>query len=733
MYGTFFGLKRRPFLFVPDVKSYFAVDFMEESRQTVERIIQNGEGISLIFGAAGTGKSLLLRLLSQSLEAKYTVILVSNSRLETPKALFLQLVHDLNLPSSSNETIELRLQILDFARMEPSRGIILLFDEAQYLSPSVLDEIRLLSDSVHDSVPLFHIVLAGTLEFEEKLTLPSLEAFNQRVASRCYLDSFSSEETSRYITRQGDDLRIASLPNGMSPDVDTSIPLFTETAKRRIHQLTDGIPRIINQLCGAALQFAAEKERSNVDEALVNDVWASLQHINPVVADQTEQPAVQEPAISPEQIAEIVDQKRKTFRIRQFDPIEFGTLADTEADPIRAPRSFQGNDYKPPYPEDDDADGAVFTESVSETEEETFPPCRTLQLHVLADTEEFHSEPATPSTGAVAILKQKKIPDFYKQERNFRRQCVLEKIQHRLGLFAGLLQKTKIQQFEHPQNESGMNSQSLQEYGSAVLDGRPLFVRKEPHYAYQTPEMSPQQEGTYPDPKTGAPITLRWFPEKTEDNERFGVSYTEFLNREKCPKPAASEPESEQPKSPPVSLSHKTTEVPIVRTSLNASLGNRVEPAHCSGLEETFEESQQVGGSAISLAELFRAQSSALRLIEESPEFKDLDKTIQHQLEAAVKRIIMAAEKIEQAAEMSERAGLHVSQAAELIEAEVKSALPSYTDLFKQWSEFQELISSELESLRQQNPEPPKFRTLPRRQVMIERVVPTIDVEALLQ
>ena len=149
-----------------------------------------------------------------------------------------------------------------------------------------------------------------------------------------------------------------------------------------------------------------------------------------------------------------------------------------------------------------------------------------------------------------------------------------------------------------------------------------------------------------------------------------------------------------------------------------------------SGLEESFEELQQVSGAAISLAELFRVDS---RRIEESPEFKNLDAAVQRQLEAVIQRITKAAEKIERAAEVSERAGQHVSEAAEFVETEVRSALPTYTDLFRQWSEFQNLITSELESARQHHPEALKFQTFPRRQVSIERTVSAIKVESLLR
>ena len=720
MCETFFGLKHSPFLFAPDVKNYFSVEFMEESRRSIERAVQNGEGIALIFGVSGTGKTLLMQVIRETLEEKYTAVFVSNSRLETPKALFLQLAHDLNLDLTGEESVELRLQILDFARQASPQGAILLFDDAQHLSPAVLEELRLLTDSVGGEPSLFRAVLAGTMDFEETLTLPNLEAFNQRVVSRCYLDSFTGEETSRYIFRQTDGLRID--PPHNAP------PLFTDEAKRRIYQLTNGVPRLINQLCRTSLEFAAERDVKNVDGSLVNDAWASLQHIESVCeTEQTEPPAVQEPVISPEQIEEIIDRKKKTFQIRQFDSVEFGTLTDSEAvetEVLGTYRSFHENapyerEYKPPYPEDEDEEFAEL-EEVPEVYRLPGVPAEL---------------PGVPAKLPIALPKRKFIPDnINKQHYKFRRRRLLKKIRHRLGLFAGLLRKADCPQANPTAdefNESDMNAQTLQEYGAAVLDGRPPFVRKDPHYAYQTTTTAPH-EVPYPDPKTGVPIMLRWLPEKTGDSERFGVSYTEFLTREKSHQPVDLEKTATQPNPEPVPLEEEPAS-PIFRTSLNASQENCGASPHSSGLEESFEESQQVGGLAISLTELFQVNSSALQRIEESPEFKSLDEAVQRRLESVIQRITKAAERIEQVAEVSERAGQHISRAAEFVETEVNSALPVYTDLFRQWTEFQDLVTAELESARQRHSEPLKLQSFSRRQVMIERTVPTIDVEALFR
>lgn len=717
MYETFFGLKRRPFLFVPDVESYFVIESAEETRQKIEHTLQKGEGISLIFGSSGTGKTLLLQILRRSLKADYDVVLVSNSRLETPRDLILQLFHDLRIPFASVETIKLRSQLLDSVQQKPGQGVILLFDDAQYIAPSVLEEIRLLADPADGSTPPFRVALAGTMDFEEKLAISNLESFNQRIVSRCYLDSFSREETFRYIARQTDNLRI-------DPPHGTSSPLFTEEAKQRIYQLTDGVPRLINQLCGTALQFAETRKIRSVDGALINDAWTSLQHIdfvqlNTESESKTEQvhSVAQVTVVSSDPIEEIIDRKKKTFQLRQFDPIEFGILTDSDAAETEVPvtnRLVDENEYKPPYPEDDD-EYAEF----EEPEPEVYRlPC------VLDKTPSVLAEVVVPK--CISVHNR-----FNKQHRKFRRRYLLEKIQHRLGLFVGVLQKIESTVSVPSPSESNMNEKSLQEYGAKVLGGRPPFVRKEPHYAYQTTDTAPQKDVTYPDPKTGAPITLRWLPEKVDAPERFGVSYTEFLNRAEGTKRV--EPEKNVVPTKESGMEYSVTPVPstpIVRTSLNASLGSSTVFSLCSGLEESFEESQQVSGLAISLAELFQVDS---RRIAESAEFKSLDESIQQQLAVILQRITKAAEKIEQAADVSERAGKHVAKAAEFVETKVKAALPTYTDLFQQWSEFQNLISAELESVRQHYVEPSLKTFPPRRQIMIERTVSSINVEALLK
>jgi type II secretory pathway predicted ATPase ExeA len=398
MYETFFGLKRRPFLAVPDTESYFSTEIMEEARQSIEQTVRRGEGIALLFGTAGTGKTLLLRMLRNSLETNHSVSMIANGHLETPKSFLQQLLYDLQLPFSGNDETQLRLHLLNFARQEKSCAILI--DESQFLSSSVLEEIRLLMNCDDGSAPFFRIVLAGTVEFEEKLTDPCLVAFNQRVVCRSYLETLSREETRQYITWQTD---LSSKPdnncpasafgltewignsaNGEgrridSPHIRYSEPIFTENAKQQVFQLTEGLPRSINQLCDMALQIAAKRIVRQIDEHLILHTWTRLQQITGhTEMKSTELVSETMTPFPAENIDEIVARKKATFQPKTFDStVEFGTLNDSEPvelvepvenDEVTIIRFRSPNEYKPPYPEDDHWEDESSEPILSETD-----------------------------------------------------------------------------------------------------------------------------------------------------------------------------------------------------------------------------------------------------------------------------------------------------------------------------------------------------------------------------
>ncbi|MDR1383555.1 MAG: AAA family ATPase [Planctomycetaceae bacterium] len=264
------------------------------------RILEYGTGIVLVFGENGTGKSLLLKKLEQYFENNFCSVYISNTRLRSPKSFYQHLLFSLHQSFCGIDENELRLLFLDYLRQEESTGIILLIDEAQTLSNTVLEELRILQDYDNGKLPLVRLALAGNRHFEERLTHPCFTAFQQRVVARCYLENFSREETCGDIVCQ---LKNAGCANPKT--------LFSENAQKIVYELTNGVPRIVHQLCDESLTLAVKANLLTIDEDIVQSAWEVLQQL---------------PAKNTKN--EIIDEPNKNNLFTQNETLEFGLLDD---------------------------------------------------------------------------------------------------------------------------------------------------------------------------------------------------------------------------------------------------------------------------------------------------------------------------------------------------------------------------------------------------------------------
>lgn len=272
MYESYFEFRSRPFATAPAASLYFPAGNIESAFQTLVRCIARGEGPAFVMGATGTGKSMLCHLLAQRWSSQFDVVQLSCAQLATARALLQSILYELGLPYRGLEEGELRLSLIDFLRhSEKSKndGVLLLVDEAHTLDIELLEELRMLTNLIVDGEPKVRLVLIGGPKLEEAFASPKLDAFNQRIAARCYLHPLSYDETLDYAMAQ-----IAAV--GGDPQA-----VFTEDALQAVYHASDGIPRLINQVCDRALLLAMSADKRTIGAHLVEQAWADLQQLPP--------------------------------------------------------------------------------------------------------------------------------------------------------------------------------------------------------------------------------------------------------------------------------------------------------------------------------------------------------------------------------------------------------------------------------------------------------------------
>ncbi len=263
------GLEDRPFNAMPDVRRYFPAEAIEEARQTLAGSIERGSGPGLAIGPAGCGKSMLCHVLAELFRHQLAVVHLSSARIQNSRALLQAILFELGLEYRKRDEGELRLELIGYLSRSDKcpEGILLIVDEAHTLPVRVLEELRMLSNLVRGGVPRVRIVLAGGPALEERFTHPKLESFNQRIAARTYLRAWDRAETEQYIAGELEAVGVESAS------------VFSPGAVDRIYRATDGIPRLVVQLCDYALTLAIAGGRQSIDAEGIDEAWADLQQL----------------------------------------------------------------------------------------------------------------------------------------------------------------------------------------------------------------------------------------------------------------------------------------------------------------------------------------------------------------------------------------------------------------------------------------------------------------------
>jgi type II secretory pathway predicted ATPase ExeA len=222
--------------------------------------------LGLLTGEVGSGKSTLIRRLFQSLDPmRYLPIYVSMANLK-PRDFYGELLrHTGEMPPFSLvKAKRLWAEVLQARQEQAEKTLVVVVDEAQEMSDAMLPELRFVVNHQIDSCSLFPLILVGQSELRRTLRLKKHEALTQRIPLQYHLGGLGPEETATYIRHQ---MKTAGL----------TVPIFSESATQRVHGASQGIPRIINQVCAQALYDATHRGHEVIEEVHISRVLADYE------------------------------------------------------------------------------------------------------------------------------------------------------------------------------------------------------------------------------------------------------------------------------------------------------------------------------------------------------------------------------------------------------------------------------------------------------------------------
>jgi general secretion pathway protein A len=273
-YEAYYGMDEKPFALASDPRFFYHSQQHASAHEDLLAGIRRRESLSLLTGEIGTGKTTLCRAVLQCLDRQTFSSFVWDpfaSREDLLKIVLMDFgvisVNDLTSGRLKGATrTELNYLLYEFlSRLTPLQAFaVVVIDEAQNLSPPLLEEIRILADSDGRERQL-QVILVGQPELQEKLRRSELRQVEQRISVRCTLQPLSREGTAGYVAHR---LRTAAA----TPDRLR----FAQEAIDVLHQASQGVPRLINRIGDRALHHGHAKRATTIDGAIVRDAMADI-------------------------------------------------------------------------------------------------------------------------------------------------------------------------------------------------------------------------------------------------------------------------------------------------------------------------------------------------------------------------------------------------------------------------------------------------------------------------
>jgi len=266
MYEQFYSLKCKPFELMPNPDFLFMSNTHKKAITYLDYGIKERIGFILLTGEIGSGKTTIIRNFIKNLNGSARLSRVNNTKVSSEQLLSM-INEDFGLDVEGKSKSRLLSELNEFLIEEyvNKHQSILLIDEAQNLSPDVLEEIRLLSNLETDRAKLLQIILVGQPELKNTLMFPGLLQLRQRINIKYHITPLSYDETKEYIKHR---LTVAGNPDAFK---------LTDEVLEVICRFSKGIPRLINIICDFALLSNFVEGKSEVAIDTWRDVAKDLE------------------------------------------------------------------------------------------------------------------------------------------------------------------------------------------------------------------------------------------------------------------------------------------------------------------------------------------------------------------------------------------------------------------------------------------------------------------------
>lgn len=254
VYKSVYNLEGQPFRLSPDHNFSFGHQSYDDAKSYLKYAITEGEGIVAITGAPGTGKTTLIASLISELDLDQVHVgIVTNVQLDSSNLLDMVIdAFSLTLDRSNNISAMQGFKLYLRHQSEKGRRVILIVDEAQGLTPELLEELRLFSNFQHKTQLLLQIFLVGQEPLLDIIRSPGMEQLHQRLIAAAQLKPLDFEQTIDYVVHR---LCCVGWKNN---------PSLTDESLELVHKFSAGIPRRINLICHRLFLNAGLKGRHEI-------------------------------------------------------------------------------------------------------------------------------------------------------------------------------------------------------------------------------------------------------------------------------------------------------------------------------------------------------------------------------------------------------------------------------------------------------------------------------------